>query len=1784
MKKTMLVLLSVLMVVSCVLAFTACEKNCDRLGHEWGEWSVKTAPTCTEKGENVRKCSRCGAEDKQEVAALGHDFGEPVVVPATCGVAGTSTKSCSRCEVKDVTNIPATENHTWVADTESTANKAPTCTEKGVKAEKCSVCNATRTIDIPATDHDYSVWGHDALQHWKKCANDETHIDESTRANHVYDQEGDKCLCGAECEWTEFIGFYDYLSEDNSDKGYRNKYWAVTITATSVTVKFEETVYETVIVSYNDGLFTLNIASLGNNWKLNLIGGGEIGLYGDASDGTYYDVVLGLHEHDYSAVGKDADAHWNYCPVDNVEEPGSRWAHSFEQEGATKCACGMEFKWEYMYGVYDRIVNIYAGEDDAATKEWAVTINADGITIRYDGTDYTAEPIKWSNKQLTVNVEELGGTFAMRVDGDILNIWNMDADVEIDIDLAPHRDENVYSGMLDGMSVTITLQDGGVAVISPNPMGETHTYELNDNILTLIYQSGAKAYLELNTTDLTFIQLDAMYTVTYTAANDAVMSFDGKGGVTLDTHTGTYELLKDLDWGEIYGIKLVFGDDDYEVDFEGYEVGAAINVTITIDGTEYVFGTPASGGCDNPNCDCDDCDGDCNCGEESDGINVADVVGVWTNGSKKVVISTTVFDSYYVASIIIDGNMYIELYKSSDGSKLEGMEIYAYTYEDVTITYDAASGKLTVDYSGWTDGAVDFTSKDTIGNNADFTGVWYYEDWEVTFTIKEDEIINDLDIEDIDFIIVGDYMVMRGKSFYGTYHNDMFVVSKNGNNLKFYWYEEDSSDCEEWDLVYQGPVPDDTQAINVEDIVGIWTNSNGDELIISLAGKSVYYVGSIILNKQYVHLQRESNAVLKATDTNYNYIRISLGENSTLTVDVEGVVTSYTLQSSLNNTTIDGFVGNWKDEAHDKTIEISSNGTIKVDGDAVEVYIIDKYVAAIWGGGLSDGYIFYVDDDHIAGYLTDYYNDAVAKAVTLVEGTGVEDPVEDIDIADVVGVWTNSKYELVISTQFAKGEVVGIMIVNGTNVLYLTKDGAALLGEGYYSYKVLYDADSSTLTLVVLDNDSRETFTTHDNLSNDDDSDFEGSWLYDPYHMVDYQNILTINNGKVWYSDEYVESIDFEVVSSYLVVRYLDSYDETYSFVLSKVEDTLSGSYVDNYSIISATLKRMVYSDYYRGTYVGTDNDDESIEYAFIISEDGIEAYVSGKSYQTRIEKFYVINDVYVLIVNLGNAGIGYYRLESDLDYVGESGTFTHAELYHYSNYHEDQSDCVCGDFDIGEYNPGTGCPWEDFIGVYTVTVYPDWHIEYDERDREQLVLGEGHVWIITVTADGVSVTIDGTPADVTLGKFENIDMEDTLSFEIDGKTYYLGNYGCDTNEDGKYTELNLMDYNRDMDFTNYEKAIRVTETEQPCEHDYEGQPYVSDEKGNHYQLCKNCEQPGETESCEGTWTYGANGHIRTCDKCSSKLEEVGHTWKTTGGTYNSGAGTHTVGCTATACTITNVAECGNKTTGTCSVCRHIYKPTNTWIVVGKTNGTNWDPNSSKTELTFVWDHETATYKLTISFASADEFKFKVKQSTWGTELAGNKLTSVTFADGVENVEGLFSGSGNITVKFDCTVEITLHATFTNATPSSATIRVTSVTTKELTEYKYTFHLYAPTISQTRIHVWGAIDGATDYNTTYMTKDSEHTGWFVWTHTAYAPITGTISIIFHNGDSDKHTVFNDGAGTGPAITVAEHMYFVYKDISGSYASMDAAEAAYAAKTASASVHVAIVPVKYELAA
>ena len=48
------------------------------LGHDWCEWTVSEAATCTEDGEETRSCSRCDATETRVAKATGHVSGEPV--------------------------------------------------------------------------------------------------------------------------------------------------------------------------------------------------------------------------------------------------------------------------------------------------------------------------------------------------------------------------------------------------------------------------------------------------------------------------------------------------------------------------------------------------------------------------------------------------------------------------------------------------------------------------------------------------------------------------------------------------------------------------------------------------------------------------------------------------------------------------------------------------------------------------------------------------------------------------------------------------------------------------------------------------------------------------------------------------------------------------------------------------------------------------------------------------------------------------------------------------------------------------------------------------------------------------------------------------------------------------------------------------------------------------------------------------------------------------------------------------------------------------------------------------------------------------------------------------------------------------------------------------------------------------------------------------------------------------------------------------------------------------
>ena len=102
--------------------------------HSFGEWTVTTAPTCTEAGVETRACE-CGETETRETAALGHTEEVVPAVPATCTEDGlTEGKKCAVCGETLVAQevIPAL-GHSW----------------KGVECERCDATRENPFVDVP---------------------------------------------------------------------------------------------------------------------------------------------------------------------------------------------------------------------------------------------------------------------------------------------------------------------------------------------------------------------------------------------------------------------------------------------------------------------------------------------------------------------------------------------------------------------------------------------------------------------------------------------------------------------------------------------------------------------------------------------------------------------------------------------------------------------------------------------------------------------------------------------------------------------------------------------------------------------------------------------------------------------------------------------------------------------------------------------------------------------------------------------------------------------------------------------------------------------------------------------------------------------------------------------------------------------------------------------------------------------------------------------------------------------------------------------------------------------------------------------------------------------------------------------------------------------------------------------------------------------------------------------------------------------------------------------------
>ena len=175
-------------------------------GHNWGEWSVTTAATCTAAGVETRVCANdANHTETREIPMLAHTLTAHAAVAATCDTAGNSAYwSCDVCGryFSDAEGTTEIEENSWVlaATGSHTAGKAveenrveATCTAAGSVdlVVYCTACGAEISRDthvIPAVGHSWGetgyTWADDnsTVTATRSCAHDANHVESETVA------------------------------------------------------------------------------------------------------------------------------------------------------------------------------------------------------------------------------------------------------------------------------------------------------------------------------------------------------------------------------------------------------------------------------------------------------------------------------------------------------------------------------------------------------------------------------------------------------------------------------------------------------------------------------------------------------------------------------------------------------------------------------------------------------------------------------------------------------------------------------------------------------------------------------------------------------------------------------------------------------------------------------------------------------------------------------------------------------------------------------------------------------------------------------------------------------------------------------------------------------------------------------------------------------------------------------------------------------------------------------------------------------------------------------------------------------------------------------------------------------------------------------------------------------------------------------------------------------------------------------------------------------------------
>ena len=142
--------------------------------HEWGKWTIKRESTCTEKGEQSRKCAVCGEEEIESLPLAKHtwDNGKVTQAPSYTKV-GVKTWTCSECGKTKTTTLaklpmPKAGTKVIVGGNQYTVTKAGSEVRFSKANAKARAITVPSTIKAKAITYKVTSIGTNAFKNCKK--------------------------------------------------------------------------------------------------------------------------------------------------------------------------------------------------------------------------------------------------------------------------------------------------------------------------------------------------------------------------------------------------------------------------------------------------------------------------------------------------------------------------------------------------------------------------------------------------------------------------------------------------------------------------------------------------------------------------------------------------------------------------------------------------------------------------------------------------------------------------------------------------------------------------------------------------------------------------------------------------------------------------------------------------------------------------------------------------------------------------------------------------------------------------------------------------------------------------------------------------------------------------------------------------------------------------------------------------------------------------------------------------------------------------------------------------------------------------------------------------------------------------------------------------------------------------------------------------------------------------------------------------------------------------------